>query len=177
MEISAKRSIVVPRPQNEVFEFCTQNDTFERTLRPLGPIAGVAKVELRDGDIVQTGAHRTITLTDGSVLEEEVLDYTPPERHQYRWKKGLKPPFSWLVHSGTGCWEFSPVNGGTQIEWSYVFELRSSLAYPIAFPIIALFERWLAQGLGNIASELEKRPPTATTYRADQARASNARPR
>lgn len=28
-------------------------------------------------------------------------------RHQYRWVGGLKPPFSLLVQSGTGCWEFT----------------------------------------------------------------------
>jgi uncharacterized protein YndB with AHSA1/START domain len=156
MKLCTTASITVAKPRAQVFEFCTKNDTFERLLRPLGPIAGIRKAELHAGQTLQPGARRTITMTDGSVLEEEVLDYTPPSRHRYRWTEGVKPPFSWLVKSGTGCWDFSEIDGGTRVDWSYVFELRSPLAYPLARPIIPLFRRWLMKGLEAIAAELAK---------------------
>lgn len=174
MELSTETSIVIPRPRGEVFDFCTDDDNTARTLRPLGPIAGVAKVEMHEGQSLETGAHRTITMTDGVVLEEEILDYTRPTRHQYRWVGGIKPPFSWLVRSGTGCWEFSEVSGGTRIVWSYVFELRSALAYPLALPIISLFKRWMAQGLGAIAADIAHRSTATSQPRTDQATARDA---
>lgn len=159
MKLSTAASITIAKPRPQVFDFCTKNDTFERLLRPLGPIAGIAKAEFREGQMLRTGARRSITMTDGTVLEERILDYAPPKRHQYQWEEGVKPPFSWLVRSGTGCWDFSEVQdgGGTRVNWSYVFELRSTLAYPFALPILPLFRRWLQRGLDAIASEMEQK--------------------
>lgn len=178
MDISTATYIVIARPREELFDFCTKDDTPERFLRPLGPIAGVAKSEMHEGEILRTGAHRTITLTDGAVLEEVILDYTRPMRHQYRWVGGLKPPFSLLVRSGTGCWDFSEVEDGTRIDWSYVFELRSALAYPLALPILALFRRWMVQGLNAIAADIaNQRTKAATRPAGSQSNAQDARPR
>lgn len=156
MEISTQTLAIIQRPREEVFDFCTKDDTYERLLRPLGPIAGVATSRMHPGQILETGSRRTITTTNGMLLDEEILDHTRPARHQYRWVGGVEPPFSWLVRSGTGCWEFSQVDGGTRVDWSYVFELRSGLAYPFALPIIVLFRRWMAQGLDAIAADLQQ---------------------
>jgi hypothetical protein len=177
MKLSTETSVVIPNPRGEVFDFCTDDENTARTLRPLGPIAGVTKVEMHEGQSLETGAHRTITMTDGVTLEEEILDYTRPIRHQYRWVGDIKPPFAWLVRSGTGCWEFLEVSGGTRVVWSYVFELRSALAYPLALPIISLFKRWMAQGLGAIAAEIAQQSTAAPQPPADQATAQDARPR
>ena len=94
-------------------------------------------------------------MTDGTVLEEVILDYDPPARHRYRWVGGAKFPFSLLVHSGTGNWEFTEVETGTtQIVWSYTIELTSPLAYPLALPIVWLFRGWLQQGLDAVRAEI-----------------------
>jgi hypothetical protein len=93
-------------------------------------------------------------MTDGSVLEEVILDYDPPRRHRYGWSGGAKFPFSLLVRSGTGNWEFTEVDGGTRIVWSYTFGLTSPLAYPLAVPIVRLFKGWLQQGLDAVRAEV-----------------------
>ena len=154
MNISTSASIVIPKPREDVFDFACANDTFERTLRPRGPIAGIDKAEMLEGHALAEGSRRRISMTDGSVLEEVILDYVPPSRHRYRWTSGIKPPFSWLVRSGTGCWDFTEVDGGTRIDWGYVFELKSPLAYPVLLLIVTLFRSWLNQGLEAIRSEM-----------------------
>jgi len=154
MNISTSASIVVPKPLQEVFDFCCRNETYERHLRPRLPVAGVERSEFFDGHTLKSGDHRRITLTDGSVLDEEILDYAPPTLHRYRWAKGLKGPFALLVRSGTGTWTFTDVNGGTRIDWGYAFELKSPLAYPVALPVMPLFRAWLAQSLRSIRDEL-----------------------
>lgn len=157
MNVSTSASVVIPLPREEVFAFCCRNDTYERNLRPLGPVAGLRKVELFEGDALEAGGRRRITLTDGSVLEEVILEYEPPRRHRYRWTSGLKGPFALLVRSGTGCWDFAEVDGGTRVDWRYDFELKSPLFFPLALPIMPLFRAWLKKGLGSIRGELSGR--------------------
>ena len=157
MDISASASVIVPRSREEVFAFSTANDTYERNLRPLGPIAGIEKAEMTDGQPLAEGSWRRISLTDGSVLSEVILEHVPPMRHRYRWTDGIKPPFSLLVRSGTGTWEFTEVTSGTRIDWGYVFELKSPLAYPVLLFIQPLFRAWLKKGLESIRDELSSR--------------------
>ncbi|MGB8332670.1 MAG: SRPBCC family protein [Polyangiales bacterium] len=154
MNISTSASVLIPRPREEVFARATDSTNTPETLRPRGPFAGISKVEMLDGQALAKGARRRISMTDGTVLEEVILDYDPPVRHRYGWTGGAKPPFSFLVRSGTGCWDFSEVDGGTRIVWSYTFELTSPLAYPLAIPVVWLFKGWLQQGLDAIRAEL-----------------------
>ncbi len=154
MNISTGASIIVPRPRAEVFASACDNRTYERTLRPRGLIAGIAKAEMFEGQALAEGSWRRITMTDGAVLDEVILDYDPPAKHRYRWTKGVKPPFSFLVRSGTGAWDFAEVDGGTRIDWNYVFELKSPLAYPFVLLIVPLFNGWMKQGLSAMRSEM-----------------------
>ncbi|NNE19618.1 MAG: SRPBCC family protein [Myxococcales bacterium] len=152
--ISTSVSVLVPRPREEVFAVATDSTNAPRTIRSRGPFAGIASVELHEGHTLATGAKRTISMTDGSVLEEVILDYDPPHRHRYGWTGGAKFPFSLLVKSGTGNWEFTEAEGGTRIVWSYTFGLTSPIAYPLAVPIVRLFKGWLQQGLDAVRDEV-----------------------
>lgn len=163
MNISTAASIVIPKPREEVFDFAVSDDMFESSLRPLGPIAGIAKSQMHEGHVLETGAHRRLTMTDGVVLEEEIIDFTRPSRHEYQWIGGLKPPFSLIARSGRGSWVFTEVEGGTRIDFSYAFELTSPLAYPAAAVVVAFFKRWMMQGLNAIKAELVARPGRAAT--------------
>jgi hypothetical protein len=154
MNISTFASIVIPRSREEVFAFATDSTNTPRTLRRRGPIAGISKIEMFEGQDIAEGSSRRITMTDGAVLEEVILAYDPPVKHRYRWTGGVKPPFSFLVRSGTGNWDFMETDGGTRIVWTYTFELTSPLAYPLALPIVWIFKGWLQQGLEAIRAEL-----------------------
>ena len=147
MNLNTAASIVMPGSREEVFDFACANETFERNLRPHGLIAGVEKAEMFEGQALAADSWRRISLTDGVVIEELILDYDRPTKHRYRWTGGLKAPNSWLVRSGEGCWDFSEVSGGTRIDWSYVFELTSPLAYPLALVARASYKSWMNHGL------------------------------
>lgn len=160
MNVTSSVSITIPRARETVFELATKDETYERALLPYGPVAGVAESKVLEGRALQQGARREIKLTDGSVLTEEILEHDVPTRHRYKWTSGLKPPFAWLVRSGEGTWTFSEVAEGTRVDWGYVFELPSPLAYPIAVPIVGLFRRWQEKSLARVrdlALELPRR--------------------
>ena len=152
--ISTSASVLIPRPREEVFAVATDSTNAAELLRSRGPFAGVSKVELHEGQTLAKGARRRVIMTDGTVLDEVILDYNPPVRHRYGWTGGAKFPFSLLVRSGTGNWDFSEEEGGTRIVWTYTFGLTSPLAYPLAIPIVHLFNGWLQQGLDAIRAEL-----------------------
>ncbi|MGB8224471.1 MAG: SRPBCC family protein [Polyangiales bacterium] len=151
---STSTSIVIPRPRDEVFAFATDSANAPRTIRPRGPFAGISKIEMYEGQSLAKGSKRRIFMTDGAVLDEVILDYDPPVRYGYGWTGGVKPPFSLLVRSGGGNWDFTETEGGTRIVWTYTFDLTSPLAYPLAMPILWLFKGWLQQGLDAIRAEL-----------------------
>jgi uncharacterized protein YndB with AHSA1/START domain len=155
MRLDTRAVVIVDRPRAEVFDFAVANPTLPRVLAKLGPIPGVTGAEFIAGGSLAAGAQRRVSMSDGSVIEEEVLEVERPRVHRYRWLRGLRPPFSLLVRSGEACWTFSDASGGgTRVEWVYTFELRSPLAYPVAAPVVLLFRRWMQRGLDRLRSEL-----------------------
>lgn len=152
--ISTSASVVIPRPRDEVFLHATDSSNAPEVLRARGPFAGVASIELHEGHTLQKGALRDVIMTDGTVIEETIFEYDPPMRHAYGWTGGLKPPFSWVIRSGGGNWDFTEVDGGTRIVWTYTFGLTSPLAYPLVLPLAWLFKGWLQQGLDAIRANI-----------------------
>ena len=152
--ISTSASVVIPRPREEVFQCATDMTNTPRTVRPYGPFAGIRKIEMIEGESLAAGAKRRLWMTDGAVFDETILEYDPPVRHRYGWVGGVRPPFSLLVRSGSGKWDFIETEGGTRIVWTYTFGLTSPLAYPFAMPIAWLFKGFLQQGLDALRAEL-----------------------
>ena len=151
MKLTAQTSTVIAGPRQDVFDYATNNDTYERRLnQAFGPVAGIAKAEMVEGHTLQTGALRNIHMKDGSVVAETITEHNPPNCHQYEWTTGPKPPASWMVRRGIGTWNFSEVDGGTRVDWTYDFELRSPLAYPMALGMVAMFRRWMEKGLASM---------------------------
>jgi len=44
-----------------------------------------------------------------------VVDIRADLNHRYAWTGGVKPPFSLLVRSGSGNWDFTEIDGGTRV--------------------------------------------------------------
>jgi hypothetical protein len=124
-------------------------------LLAFGPLPGVASAKMRDGGEPRVGALREIGLSDGTSVEEELLALERPTRHRYRWTRPPAPPLGWLVRNAEGDWRFSPSSRGTQIRWSYRFELAHFLAAPLAIPVLALFRIWMSRGLARLRDALE----------------------
>jgi hypothetical protein len=147
MKLSVQAAVEVPRSAEEVFDFATSCEGFPRFIHPLGPIPGIARAEMLGAAAPKPGAQRRIHMTDGSVVDEEVLAYDRPLRHRYRWLEPPAFPFSLIVRRGEGDWHFSRTGGGTRVEWDYHFDLTSPLVWPLAKALMAIFRRWMQQAL------------------------------
>ena len=154
MRLSAHADVEIPRPAEAVFDFATSCEGFPRFILPFGPIPGIARAEMLGAAEPKAGAERRIHMSDGSIVDEEVLAYDRPSRHRYRWLKPPAFPFSLIVRSGEGDWRFHAVSGGTRVEWDYAFELTSPLAWPLAAALMGIFRRWMQRALGRARSVL-----------------------
>jgi uncharacterized protein YndB with AHSA1/START domain len=147
MQLHTRAQVTISRPREEVFDFAVAHENLSRVLVKLGPIPGVVRIEPAGG------ARRLVSLSDGAVVEEEVLELERPRVHRYS-LSGLKPPFSLMIRSGEACWTFRDAERGTDVEWVYTFQLRSPLAAPPAAALLLLFRRWMQAGLDRIRAEL-----------------------
>lgn len=154
MKLETHAKIFVPKPPEEVFDYATADGTFEKVLRPLGPIPGIVSIAVDGGGPQVTGSKRRVTMTDKSVLGEEVLVLERPREHRYRWLNRPAPPFSFLVKGGEASWTFHAEGTGTRIDWDYTFDLTSPVAYPAMALVTIFFRRWMKQGLEGVRDGL-----------------------
>ncbi len=141
----------------KAFDYLTATQTLPKICTKRGPIAAIVDATMVDDAAVEAGAHRTVRMSDGVVLDEEIVAFERPVEHAYAWRGGLKPPFSWVVRGAKGHWTFSDADGGTRVRWTYRFELTSPLAYPIAAVAMRLFRAWMRQALANADGQLRPR--------------------
>lgn len=154
MKLTARASVEIPKPVDQVFDFATSCEGFPRFIWAFGPIPGITRAEMVGGQAPKAGAERHIYTSDGNVVEEELLAYDRPSRHRYRWLKPPAFPFSLLVRTAEGDWRFTETSGGTRIDWDYSFELTSAFVLPFAPPFMFLFRRFMQRALLRARSVL-----------------------
>jgi len=96
MRLNTSATIDIAQPRDTVFDFACACETYVKLFRPRGSIAGVAAAQILDGAL-RAGARRRMTLTDGAVIDEDVVAFDRPTRHTYRWTGGLRAPARFLV--------------------------------------------------------------------------------
>ena len=154
VQLQLHTTIEVGATPERVFDFLSAPDVFVRVLRPLGPIPGGASSELLDGaTTLAPGVRRRVGLTDGTSLEEQVLDHDRPRRQRYRWGHAPQGPFGLIIRGAEADWRLTssgPSGQGTRIDWDYAFELSSPLVAPLGWLVLRLFERFMQRGLVEV---------------------------
>ena len=152
MELSATASIEIMAPRLEVFAHLTHN--FPEYLDSWFIYPAVVSSDVR-ADQLAPGVGRTIGLSDGGLLDEEVRLHDPPSVHSYRWRGGVTLPNSLIVAAGAGIWRFEESGDGTAVTWTYTFELTSGLWWPVAKLMMMGYRHWMRLGLRKAKSQLE----------------------
>jgi uncharacterized protein YndB with AHSA1/START domain len=157
MKLETRASVEIDRPPDVVFDVATDAASMPRFLLARAPIPGVVAVEMEGP--ARAGARRRVSLSDGSVMGEEitVLD-RDAGAYGYRWLDRPPAPFSLLVRGAEARWTFSAAGAGTRIDWVYALELTSRLACPPALVARWLFRRWMAAGLATLRGLVDGEP-------------------
>lgn len=158
MFVRTSANVVVAKPIEEVFDLATNMEEFHKVFTGWGPISGNARVEQLDKGRPRPGSRRRVIGKDGSVILEEIHQFTRPAAHRYRIVSGLPQPLGMLVNYGDAAWRFKAITGGTSITWDYKFKVKNVAAIPATSAIIKIpFQRAMQRCLNNIRTELENR--------------------
>ena len=129
-------------PPDAVFALAVDAERFPALFAGFGPIPGLRRITLHGP--LAIGATRDVEDLGGVVMCERVDALEPSRRHAYT-LSGLQPPLSWLVREGRADWTFAPAGAGTQVVWTYAFELTAALAWPLAAPLLRVYMRGAMQ--------------------------------
>lgn len=139
MDIKTQVSVDIARGREEVFAQATAPGTLPRIFRGKGPIPGVKAVELvGGGDVIKAGSVRHLQMTDGSVLDENFVEFERPSAFAYQ-MTGLRPPLSLLVSAAGGRWVYTGDDKSTRITWTYTCVPRNLLIAPVTALLIKVF--------------------------------------
>ncbi len=118
-----------------------------------GPIPPISRILNQTADWSTVGESRTIVLTGGGSMREELTNIDPPRAFGYTLTE-IKGPMAPLVGLIEGEWRFDPAGTGTKVTWKWVLYPRSRLAAP-ALPVFGLLWRGYArQALEDLSERL-----------------------
>jgi Polyketide cyclase / dehydrase and lipid transport len=118
-----------------------------------GPIPPIRAVQNQTGEWDAVGQTRTVLLTGGGSMREELTNIDAPHSFGYT-LSDITGPMSPLVSRVDGEWLFAAAGTGTRVTWRWAIRPRSRLAAP-ALPVFALLWRGYArQALEDLSSEL-----------------------
>jgi hypothetical protein len=110
-----------------------------------GPIPPIKRVLNQTGDWDTAGKTRTVLLTGGGSMVEELTHVDPPHAFGYILSQ-IKGPLSPLVNRVDGDWLFAPSGTGTTVTWRWTIHPRSRVS-ALALPVFG----WLWRGYAKQA--------------------------
>lgn len=150
MKVHAEAEATIPGTREAVFDRLTTDEALSRLCLRRGPFAAIQHAETHG--VLETGARRTVTMSDGMVLEETIVDLTRPERHVYEWRDPPLP-LGALIRGARGSWTFREAGADTRVTWSYALELRSAWLRPLGALLVPGFRGWMQAALDRARAE------------------------
>jgi hypothetical protein len=143
--ISIKVTKTVELNRDRLFDFFIPIE-LPTIFRGYGLLPAAVKVSEQTGAWDIVGHARTVHLSDGSTVHEEVTTCDRPELFSYKLSK-FTGIFGLLVANAVGVWKFNAITDRvTEVIWEYSFYAKGKLAYPIVKPMLELlFQRYMEQ--------------------------------
>ncbi|WP_372728099.1 SRPBCC family protein [Nocardioides sp.] len=125
-------------------------DIFGRRYAAIAPVRQVRSQDGRWGDVGQT---RTIAMSDGVRMQEELTSVHAPRQFTYEITgiKGLMRP---LVAKAEGRWTFDRIGNGVRVTWQWTVHPRNGVA-ALGMPLLArMWHGYARQGMEELAKIL-----------------------
>lgn len=112
-----------------------------------GPIPPIKAIRNQTADWSAVGESRTIVLTGGGSMQENLTDVDPPRSFRYT-ITNITGPLAPLIDFVEGAWIFEPAGTGTKVTWRWTVHPKSGLT-ALALPVFG--QLW--RGYANRALE------------------------
>jgi Polyketide cyclase / dehydrase and lipid transport len=119
-----QRSRTYPLPVEEAFDAVLYVPLEQVFNRRYGPIPAIRATENPDEVWGKVGQSRTIRLTDGGSMREELTGVDRPTAFTYR-LSDMRGPMKPLASHVDGRWAFAAAGTGTRITWHWTAHPRS----------------------------------------------------
>lgn len=148
-----EQSRAIPVPVDDAFKGTLPMPlpTFFR--RWYGPIPPIKQVRDQTGDWDAPGQTRTVILTGGGSMHEQLTSVDPPRSFGYT-LTDIKGPLAPLVGLVEGEWIFSPAGTGTNVTWRWTIHPRSSLVAPVLPVFAKAWKGYARQALEELSAQL-----------------------
>jgi hypothetical protein len=118
-----------------------------------GPIPPIRAVVDQAGDWDAVGKSRTIVLTGGGSMREQLTSYDPPRSFGYT-LSDVKGPMAPIVARVEGLWSFEPVGTGTRVTWRWTIYPRSAFTARVLPVFGRLWLGYARQSLEELSNQL-----------------------
>jgi hypothetical protein len=118
-----------------------------------GPIPPIRAVVDQVGDWDAVGKSRTIVLTGGGSMREQLTSYDPPRSFGYT-LSDVKGPMAPIVARVEGLWSFEPVGTGTKVTWRWTIYPRSAFTARVLPVFGRLWRGYARQSLEELSNQL-----------------------
>lgn len=151
--------VTLPLGAEATYDFLTSPPAYE-TFTGYGPIPGIERLEWHEGDSRTAGSVATVHSTDGSTHTERVVLAERPTLYAVE-ISGFSSAFRLLTKGATERWGMVPAPGGTRLERTFEFQLRSPLLWPLGAALGGLFRKALQRNHENFLAHLAERSEEA----------------
>ena len=118
-----------------------------------GPIPPIREVRDQTGAWDTPGQTRTIVLSDGGRMVEELVSVDRPRSFGYV-LSGFRGPLAPLVSRIEGRWSFVAAGADTEVTWAWTLHPRNAVT-ALALPVFAVFWRgYAAKALAQVEAIL-----------------------
>lgn len=118
-----------------------------------GPIPPIKQVRDQDGEWSTVGQTRTVLLTGGGSMREELTGVEPPRSFEYTLSE-ITGPMAALIARVDGEWIFRPAGAGVEITWRWTIHRRSALTAPLIPVFGRLWKGYARRVLEELSAQL-----------------------
>jgi hypothetical protein len=148
-----EQSRAIPVAQEQLFRDMVPMPLPTLFHRWYGPIPPIKAVRDQTGDWDAVGKSRTVVLSGGGSMREQLTSYDEPRSFGYTLSE-VKGPMAPLVDHVEGLWSFEPIGTGTKVTWRWTIHPRSAFSAP-ALPVFGrLWLGYARQSLEELSNQL-----------------------
>jgi len=148
-----KQSRAIPVTQEAAFSGTVPIPLPTLFHRWYGPIPPIKAVTGQAGEWDTVGKTRTVALTGGGSMLEQLTSYDEPKSFGYT-LSDVKGPLAPLVDHVDGLWSFEPAGTGSRVTWQWTIHPRSAFAAPLLPVFGRLWLGYARRSLETLSDQL-----------------------